>query len=113
MVTVTDQDETIWVDGDYELQFTETDAVDLSNFNGVEWVLRDSSVTDTNILQKTQSGGGITIDGASNERADVIVNAADWPEPANGIDTYHHRLLTTDGTGNTQVAATGTLTLRT
>lgn len=106
----TDQNETLRRGKDYTLKFNEQDFDDLSTFNEVTYALADSRGAGSNHVTKTETGGGITISGDANEVAEVTIDGTDTATLA-APDTYYHEVITEDGSGNEQVAATGTVRL--
>lgn len=110
MPTTTNQDVTLYANKDYTLEFTEVDGEDLTSFNAIQYAVADSPHSDSNHFTKSKSGGGITVSGAGNDVAAVTIDAADT-SGLSTVETYHHELVTEDSSGNTQVAAVGTVTL--
>lgn len=111
MPTKTGQDATLYKGKDYTIKFTEADAEDLTNFNGLTYAFADSRHADSNHFEKTKSGGGITISGSSNEVAEVSVDSTDT-DGLTAPAEYYHELETEDANGNEQVAAEGTVELK-
>jgi len=97
-------------DADFAFLVTDTDGneVDVSNANSIEWIIAESKYEDTNIIQKTQSGGGITVDdGGSLSKQSRVVVHVDGSETEDFGGSYYHELEITDADGDKETSAKG------
>ena len=109
-----------YVEGDdAEFAFEVTDEsgaeVDLSSVTEITWLFADSEYSDTTHAEKTQSGGGITVDddgGNLSEQSRVVVSVAGADTDGFGGDSYYHELEIEDAAGDKETAAKGTFVIR-
>jgi hypothetical protein len=104
-----------YVEGDdaeiaFRVTDTDGDEVDLSNAQEITWLYAESEYGDSSLAEKTQSGGGISVDDAGgdlSQQSRVVVSVAGSDTDGNGGDTYYHELEITDASGDKETAAKG------
>lgn len=108
MPTKEEQDTRLWAGRDYTINFTETNSEDLSGFNEVTYAFAAHERASAEFTKNTTSG--ITIPSSSNDTAQVSISGSDTGS-LSVPGQYYHELITEDGSGNEQQAATGEVVL--